>query len=165
VKPKPFTNEHQQTILRRVVETEMAEQGQKVISYAFKEIRLADLNELSKVTQVESEKFRRQLEVDLIYLCTFGMADPPRPGIAKSIQAIRYGHTGEVSEVDDGKDDGAGRVNVRMVTGDHLATAKAAAVACGICRQDEKDSAGVAITGEEFRSAVGSYSKIWDPVH
>jgi hypothetical protein len=63
----------------------MAEQGQKVISYAFKEIRLADLNELSKVTQVESEKFRRQLEVDLIYLCTFGMADPPRPGIAKSI--------------------------------------------------------------------------------
>jgi magnesium-transporting ATPase (P-type) len=165
VKPKPFTHEHQQTILRRVVETEMAEQGQKVISYAFKEIRLADLNELSKVTQVESEKFRRQLEVDLIYLCTFGMADPPRPGIAKSIQAIRYGHTGEVSEVDDGKDDGAGRVNVRMVTGDHLETAKAAAVACGICRADEVASPGVAITGEEFRSAVGSYSKIWDPVH
>jgi Ca2+ transporting ATPase len=167
VKPKPFTQEHQQTILRRVVGSEMAERGEKVLSFAFKEIRLADLNELSKVTQVESEKFRRQLEVDLIYLCTFGMSDPPRPGIAKSIQAIRYGHTGEVSEADDKArgDDGAGRVNVRMVTGDHLETAKAAAVACGICRADELASTGVAITGEEFRREVGGYSKIWDPVH
>lgn len=58
VKPKPFTREDQQTILENVVNQEMAEQGLKVLSFAFKEIRLADLNELSKVTQVESEKFR-----------------------------------------------------------------------------------------------------------
>lgn len=85
VKPKPFTNEDQQAILENVVNHEMAEQGLKVLSFAFKEIRLADLNELSKVTQVESEKFRRQLEVDLIYLCTFGLDDPLRSGIQQSI--------------------------------------------------------------------------------
>lgn len=30
----------------------------KVLSFAFKEIRLADLNELSKATSVESARFR-----------------------------------------------------------------------------------------------------------
>lgn len=82
----------------QVVGQEMAESGLKVISYAFKEIRLEDLNELSKVTQVESEKFRAQLEVDLIYLCTFGLDDPLRSGIQQSIQALRYGHPDAVAD-------------------------------------------------------------------
>jgi len=45
-------------LLSNVVKQEMAEQGMKPISYAFKEIRLADLNELSKATKVESQRFR-----------------------------------------------------------------------------------------------------------
>jgi magnesium-transporting ATPase (P-type) len=50
VKPKPFNTEDHTVLLDEVVGQQMAESGLKVISYAFKEIRLEDLNELSKVT-------------------------------------------------------------------------------------------------------------------
>jgi len=160
VKPKAFTHEEQQGILENVVKHEMAEQGLKVLSFAFKEIRLADLNELSKVTQVESEKFRRQLEVDLIYLCTFGLDDPLRAGVPQSVAAIRYGCEDAAVDAAD-----ASQVNVRMITGDHLETAKSVALKVGILRRDELEHEGVAMTGENFRQEVGGYSKIWDPVH
>jgi len=57
------------------------------------------------------------------------------------------------------------QVNVRMITGDHLETAKRVALKCGILRPDELEHEGVAMTGEEFRQQVGGYSKIWDPCH
>jgi len=52
-----------------------------------------------------------------------------------------------------------------MVTGDHLETAKSVALSVGIIRRDELEHEGVAMTGEQFRSVIGNYSKIWDPVH
>lgn len=79
VKPKQFGPQEQKNLQRKI--EEMARDGEKVVSYAFKEIRLSDLNELSKVTQVESKRFRKELEKDLIYLCTFGMSDQIRKGI------------------------------------------------------------------------------------
>jgi len=85
VKPKDFREREKESILENVVTGEMAEQGQKVLSYAFKEIRMHELSELSKMQGVETQEFRRQLEEHLIYLCTFGMDDPLRSGIKGSI--------------------------------------------------------------------------------
>jgi len=69
----------------------MAAAGQKVLSYGFKEINLNDLQQLSQRFDIESEQFRKTLEDDLIYLCTFGMSDPLRDGIEDTISTIRYG--------------------------------------------------------------------------
>jgi len=62
------------------------------LSFGFKEIKLQDLQALSQHCDVESDKFRKALEVDLIYLCTFGMEDPVRKGISVAIHTIRHGH-------------------------------------------------------------------------
>lgn len=56
-------------------------------------------------------------------------------------------------------------MNVRMITGDHVETAKSVAVKVGILRREELEHEGVAMTGEQFRGDIGGYSKIWDPVH
>jgi len=67
--------------------------------------------------------------VDLIYLCTFGLDDPIRPGMNRAIHTIRYGHKDA-----EPKQDTPSQVNIRMITGDHLETAKAVAVKCGIVK-------------------------------
>ena len=51
-----------------------------------------------------------------------------------------------------------------MITGDHLDTAKWVAAASGILKAEELEDKGVAMTGDEFREAIGGYSKIHDPV-
>lgn len=62
------------------------------------------------------------------------MDDPLRADIEKDIAAIRYGwKDGDKVEGEAEK----GEVNVRMVTGDHLATAKSIAVKVGIIHESE----------------------------
>ena len=67
----------------------MAEQGQKTMSFAYSEISLQEFKLLQEVYGFESDEFREQLEVDLIYVCTFGQTDPMRAGLQKSIQTIK----------------------------------------------------------------------------
>jgi Ca2+-transporting ATPase len=103
----------------------MAAKGHKVISFAFKEIKLEDLNQLINSCPIESDDFRQQIECDLIYLATFGLADPLRKGVSDVIQTLKYG-----SSVVSHKQ--SPQVNIRMITGDHLETAKAVALESGI---------------------------------
>lgn len=70
----------------------MAQSGLKVLSYAFKEILLEDLDNLIHSVNTESEEFRMELEADLVYLGTFGLDDPLRPEIEKNIQYLKFGH-------------------------------------------------------------------------
>jgi magnesium-transporting ATPase (P-type) len=49
------------------------------------------------------------------------------------------------------------------VSGDHLECAKVVAVRAGIIRNEELQLNGIALTGEQFRGAIGDYTKIWDP--
>lgn len=48
-----------------------------------------------------------------------------------------------------------------MITGDHLETAKAVAVASGIVHENDVDKEDVAMTGEEFRAKIGNYEVYW----
>lgn len=142
----------------------MAQQGQKVLSFAFKEIELSELQALSQHCHVESAKFRKALEVDLIYLGTFGLADPIRTNVKAAIHTIRYGHIKAKPDPDRPN----AEVNVRMVTGDHLETAKYIAKQAGIVKEEElvrngQPRDGVAMNGEDFRKAIGRYTKVWDP--
>ncbi|KAL1827005.1 hypothetical protein ACET3Z_005417 [Daucus carota] len=63
-----------------------------------------------------------------------GIKDPCRPGVRRAVQDCQR----------------AG-VNVKMITGDNVFTAKTIAIECGILRPDQ-DTDGAVVEGEEFRN-------------
>jgi Ca2+-transporting ATPase len=63
-------------------------------------------------------------------IAVFGIKDPLRPGVREAVKTCR-----------------AAGINVRMVTGDNINTAKAIARECGILTDD-----GIAIEGPDFRT-------------
>jgi len=105
-------------LLEDVIGGEMAANGLKVISYAFKEISLSSMEELMQTFPVESNEFRQQLECELTYLGTFGLYDPIREGMVEQINLIKCGHRTR------NEDPKSTQVNVKILTGDHIETAK-----------------------------------------
>lgn len=93
----------------------------------------------------------------MIYLGTFGLDDPISQDVHKPIHMIRYGHSDDSIESRDNQ------VNVRMVTGDHIETAKHVALKTGIVSLDECNLEGIALTGEQFRESIGDFEKKMDP--
>jgi Ca2+-transporting ATPase len=160
VTPIAFQENEQLNVLEHIVSRNMAQEGLKCLSYAFKEIKIQDLDSLMKSADPESEEFRDALEEDLIYVATFGMEDPLRTNIHDSIQYIRYGQLDG-----DGDQPEGNQVNIRMVTGDHIETAKRVAIETGIVKAEEVEIKGVVMTGDQFRDSIGGYNKIWDPNH
>jgi magnesium-transporting ATPase (P-type) len=66
---------------------DMAQRAQKVLSYAYKEMSLSDLNQMIEdfENNLEDPEFKKELLTDLIYLATFGLDDPIRSTVAESI--------------------------------------------------------------------------------
>jgi len=95
---------------------EMAQQGQRVLAIAVK-----------PVSQAQTELTFSDVENDLIMLGMFGLIDPPREEAIEAVQAC----------------DRAG-VRVKMITGDHGATARA------IARQLKLVNADEVLTGQEL---------------
>ncbi|GAB2210182.1 hypothetical protein Droror1_Dr00015442, partial [Drosera rotundifolia] len=71
----------------------------------------------------------------LTLLGMVGLKDPCRPGVKKAVESCQN----------------AG-VNIKMITGDNIFTAKAIATECGILRMGFDDQDGAVILGSEFRS-------------
>ena len=82
------------------------------------------------------------LEQDLVFGAIFGIKDPLRPGIKDAVKQCH--HSG---------------INVRMVTGDIIETARAISLEAGIITEqdvaDEEQNEYLCMTGEQFRKAVG----------
>lgn len=136
----------------------MASQGLKVLSYAYRDLTVDELNDLMHTHNDESIEFRQSIECDLTYVGTFALHDPIREDISTSVQLIKYGHYETVGDGDNNI-----QVNVRMMTGDHIETARYVALKTGIITQEEANEDGVVITGEEFRARIGEYQRINDP--
>lgn len=98
----------------------------------------------------DSPEYRQIFESDLIYLGTFGLIDPLRENIAQTINLLQYG-------VEEPEERQQKNVTVRIVSGDHLETAKKMAVDAKILRPEELNVDGVALTGDEFRRRIGDY--------
>lgn len=90
------------------------------------------------------------------------MDDPIRDTVTESIQLIKYGTVLENYDEKEKKKI-KNQVNVRMVTGDHIQTAKTVAIKVGIIKPEERDNQDIALTGEEFRRRIGPYKKFWEP--
>ena len=78
----------------------------------------------------------------MIYLCTFGLEDPIRPEVKESINTIKYGHSTAAPDPDNVE------VCLRMVTGDHLETAKYVAMSSGLLSPEEIEKEGVVLTAD-----------------
>lgn len=137
----------------------MAQEGLKVLTYAFKEMPREDYEAVAAEHNMESDEFRAELEKDLVYIATFGLKDNLRDDILRQVHLIKNGVINE-EEVETKQ----AQVQVRMVSGDHIETCKSVALQAGIVTVDTVNQELVALTGEQFREAVGEYSKIWDPV-
>ncbi|GAB2210221.1 hypothetical protein Drorol1_Dr00015481 [Drosera rotundifolia] len=83
----------------------------------------------------ESDDQPELREEGLTLLGMVGLKDPCRPGVKKAVESCQN----------------AG-VNIKMITGDNIFTAKAIATECGILRMGFDDQDGAVILGSEFRS-------------
>ncbi|KAL5988709.1 Calcium-transporting ATPase 12, plasma membrane-type [Asimina triloba] len=101
----------------------LAAQSLRCIAFAHKQIEEIDAGSDLKLP-----------ENGLTLLGMVGLKDPCRPGVRNAVDACRK----------------AG-VDVKMITGDNLYTARAIAAECGILRADQ-DSNEAVIEGKEFRS-------------
>jgi Ca2+ transporting ATPase len=148
-----------QADILQLISDEIAAKGHKPLSYAFKEIdkgRLQSLMDRNAAERDEDDSFRREFESELYYLGTFGLEDRIRPEIDEPINLIKYGHTDTAAETPT-------QVNVRLVSGDHLETCKAIALRTGIVKgENELKMESTAMTGTEFREAIGPYQKLYD---
>ena len=95
----------------------MAEKALRVISVAYK-----------KMDHIPSKIEAEKIEENLVFLGLIGMIDPPREGVKEAIATCRKAGIKPV-----------------MITGDHLATAKAIAKDLGILKMKD-----IAITGKEL---------------
>lgn len=104
----------------------MACLGLKVLTFCYKDISRAELNELMKAqSDLESLSLREKIEAEMTYLCTFGMRDDLRDEVTEAISLLKYGSNTTIV-------DNNGEVNVRILTGDHIETAKQVALHSGI---------------------------------
>lgn len=94
----------------------------------------------------KSESDREVLEQDLTIVGIYAMQDPLRGEIVESVLKCKK----------------AG-INIRMVTGDNLDTAKAIAIEAGIVTAAEANQQFVCMEGKQFREVCGGLKKLEDP--
>ncbi|KAK7364974.1 hypothetical protein VNO80_13724 [Phaseolus coccineus] len=104
----------------------MAASSLRCIAFAHVEVAEEELGDEDTMVKVKDS--------GLTLLGLVGIKDPCRPGVKKAVEACQN----------------AG-VNVKMITGDNVFTAKAIASECGILGPNQ-DRAGAVIEGEEFRN-------------
>jgi len=101
-------------------------------------LRLKDAN-----NNFQSESDREALEQNLTLIGVYALQDPLRDEV---IPSVRICHR-------------AG-INIRMVTGDNIDTAKAIALESGILKPEQKDRKYAVMDGKSFREACGGLRKI-----
>ncbi|KAL6343702.1 hypothetical protein AAG906_025067 [Vitis piasezkii] len=104
----------------------MAASSLRCIAFAHKQI--------PEEEQEISEGWQRLTEDSLTLIGLVGIKDPCRPGVRKAVEDCQY----------------AG-VNVKMITGDNVFTARAIATECGILRPDRDMNSEAVVEGEVFR--------------
>jgi Ca2+-transporting ATPase len=88
-----------------------------------------------KQVSEEDQEDKKLKEDGLTLLGLVGLKDPCRPGVKKAVEDCQY----------------AG-VNIKMITGDNVFTAKAIATECGILRPGQDMVSGAVVEGVEFRN-------------
>ena len=113
------------------INSKMANDALRVIGVGYKDI-----------SSLSEEK--NNLEYDLVFVGLIGMIDPPREGVKESVEICKK----------------AG-IKTVMITGDHIATAKAIARKLGILKNEDEAITGNdldKISNEKLEKDIGKYS-------
>ncbi|KAG2728141.1 hypothetical protein I3760_01G191400 [Carya illinoinensis] len=105
----------------------MAASSLRCIAFAHKEV--------SEEYNGDDKECKKLEDDGLILLGLVGIKDPCRSGVKKAVEDCQY----------------AG-VNIKMITGDNIFTAKAIATECGILAPSQDSLSGAVVEGEEFRN-------------
>ncbi|KAK0606633.1 hypothetical protein LWI29_001804 [Acer saccharum] len=105
----------------------MAASSLRCIAFAHKQVSTEENHDVDDLKKLDEDNLR--------LLGLVGIKDPCRPGAKKAVEDCQN----------------AG-VNVRMITGDNVFTARAIATECGILRPNQDLSSGAVVEGEEFRN-------------
>ncbi|KAF7151873.1 hypothetical protein RHSIM_Rhsim02G0030700 [Rhododendron simsii] len=103
----------------------MAASSLRCIAFAHKQVPDQE-NEVGKIHIEEN---------CLTLLGLVGLKDPCRQGVKKAVEECQYA-----------------RVNVKMITGDNIFTARAIATECGILKPNQDMESGAVVKGVEFRN-------------
>lgn len=122
-------SDYERTQFEKIIEG-MAASSLRCIAFATQKILEEDMQ------HTEDGKSNKKLKEDgLTLLGLVGLKDPCRPGAKKAIQACR-----------------SAGVDIKMITGDNVFTAKAIATECGILGPDQHVNSGEVVEGAEFRN-------------
>lgn len=134
-------------ILKEVVTNTFAKKAFRTLLIAYAELSKDEYERLREANNnFHSERDREALENSLTVIGIYALQDPLREEVVDSVKRCHR----------------AG-INIRMVTGDNLDTAKAIAVEAGIVSASEVDDKYVCMEGKEFRELCGGLKKLEDP--
>jgi len=133
--------------IKEEVIANFAKKAYRTMLLAYCDYPISEYEQLKKSNgNFEVEKDREVLESGMTMIAIFAIRDPLRDEIKDSV--ILCHNAG---------------INIRMVTGDNIDTAKAISLDAGIIKADEVNKEYVCMTGAEFRELVGGLKKIEDP--
>ncbi|KAF8080716.1 hypothetical protein N665_0926s0016, partial [Sinapis alba] len=118
-------------VVKEIQEDDKTQLEQIIQSMAAKSLRC-----IAFAYSEHNEGFTKKLkEENLSLLGIVGIKDPCRPGVKKAVEDCQF----------------AG-VNIKMITGDNIFTARAIAVECGILTPEDETNEDAVLEGEAFRS-------------
>ncbi len=142
-----LTDDKRKFIVDDIVVQTFAKRAFRTIMLAYGDISKQDYETLKSANNnFKSESDREVLENNLTIIGIYALQDPLRDEIVDSVHKCKN----------------AG-INIRMVTGDNLDTAKAIAIEAGIVSREEADNKYVCMEGKEFRELCGGLKQLNDP--
>lgn len=124
--------------IRREVDS-MASKPLRVISFAYFEMDEDQWNVQFEQTGKEFEQALDDRNIQFTFLGAFGLKDPLRKNVKSVVNAVKQKNF----------------VNVRMISGDHLETAKRVAYKAGILNDEDMNKQNSVLDAEDFRNMVG----------
>ncbi|KAK8474705.1 hypothetical protein V6N13_079463 [Hibiscus sabdariffa] len=125
-----FMDKDQRSRIETIIQG-MAASSLRCIAFAHKQVLREEME-----CDDDSGKINQRIKEDgLTLLGIVGLKDPCRPGVKKAVEACQ-----------------SAGVDIKMITGDNIFTAKAIATECGILGLDYNEESGEAIEGIQFRN-------------
>lgn len=138
-------------LLSDVVDNQMGANGIRPFAYAYKEMSLEDYEDLALSNgDFKTVESRVVLEEDLELVAIFGLKDELRNSFEGKNKTV----------AEDIKFASKGKINVIMVSGDNLQTARATAIDAAIVTEKKADEEFVCMTGETFRNEIGGIREV-----
>ena len=131
-------------IMKKIVAESFAVKAYRTLLIAYADYTEEELKRIQQANNnFEKEADREALEKNLTLIGIYALQDPLRDEVVRSVRICHK----------------AG-INVRMVTGDNIDTAKAIAIEAGILKKDQIGKKYACMDGKTFREACGGLRKI-----